>query len=157
MPRLYLLTVGTPSERAIAKAVGEYVHRLQPPFWELTWTVVGEVGYRRGQQEMARRQEGERILAKIPPRAFAVLLDVLGQEWTTEELLVEVGRWRGFGRPLVFVVGGSLGVDDAVKQRADVSWSLSRLTLPHALAQLLVAEQLYRIAMIEAHHPYHKA
>ncbi len=157
MPRIFLLTVGTPSDPAIAKAVREYVRRLKPPFGELTWTTVSEVGYRRSAADVARRQEGERILAKIPPRAFVVLLDVLGRQWSTEELLVEVRHWRESGRPVVFVVGGSLGVDAAVKNRADARWSLSRLTFPHALAQLLVAEQLYRLATIEAHHPYHKA
>ncbi len=156
MSRLVLLTVGVPSERGLREAVAAYIERMHPPFWEMEWKTVSEVSYQRGQETQAKRKEAQRLLAKIPDHALVVLLDVDGVQWTTEALLVEVRRWRESGRPVILVVGGSLGVDPSLRERADQRWSLSKLTFPHGLAQLLVAEQVYRLATLDRGHPYHK-
>jgi len=157
MARLILLTVGVPSEPAIRELVSAYIRRMRPPFWEMEWQTVKEVSYQRGQEVQAKIKEAQKLLSKIPENALMVLLDVKGAQWSTEALLVAVRNWRDSGRPVVFVVGGSLGVDSSVYQRADQRWSLSKLTFPHALAQLLVAEQIYRLATLDLGHPYHKA
>jgi len=157
MARLILLTVGVPSEPAIRELVSAYIRRMRPPFWEMEWQTVKEVSYQRGQETQAKIKEAQKLLSKIPENALMVLLDVKGAQWSTEALLVAVRNWRDSGRPVVFVVGGSLGVDSSVYQRADQRWSLSKLTFPHALAQLLVAEQIYRLATLDLGHPYHKA
>lgn len=156
MSRLVLLTVGTPPEGNIRDALMTYVRRMRHPFWELEWQTVAEVAYQRGQEAQAKAKEAQNLLAKVPTRSLVVLLDVEGTEWDTHDLLGQVRRWRESGRPVVFVVGGSLGVDASVVERSDVRWSLSRLTFPHGLAQLLVAEQLYRLATLDRGHPYHK-
>ncbi len=157
MARLILLTVGVPSESAIRELVSAYIRRMRAPFWEMEWQTVKEVSYQRGQETQAKIKEAQKLLSKIPENALMVLLDVKGVQWSTEALLVAVRNWRDSGRPVVFVVGGSLGVDSSVYQRADQRWSLSKLTFPHALAQLLVAEQIYRLATLDLGHPYHKA
>lgn len=156
MSRLVLLTVGTPPGGNIRDALMTYVRRMRPPFWELEWQTVAEVAYQRGQEQQAKAKEAQNLLAKVSTRSLVVLLDVEGTEWDTHDLLGQVRRWRESGRPVVFVVGGSLGVDASVVERSDVRWSLSRLTFPHGLAQLLVAEQLYRLATLDRGHPYHK-
>ena len=111
MARLILLTVGVPSESAIRELVSAYIRRMRPPFWEMEWQTVKEVSYQRGQETQAKIKEAQKLLSKIPENALMVLLDVKGVQWSTEALLVAVRNWRDSGRPVVFVVGGSLGVD----------------------------------------------
>lgn len=156
MSRMTLLTVGSPSDAHVRAALTNYLERMRPPFWELEWQTVKAVPYQRGEEARAKLKEGERLLARIGPPARMVLLDVAGTQWDTDEFLTSIRQWRDSGKPLIFVIGGSLGVDDRVRARADERWSLSRLTFPHGLAQLLVAEQLYRVATMDQGHPYHK-
>jgi 23S rRNA (pseudouridine1915-N3)-methyltransferase len=103
-----------------------------------------------------KRDEGARILAHIPADAHAVALDERGSAWTTRELAEQLTAWRASGRPLVFIIGGPDGHAAEVRTRATQSWSLSKLTLPHMLARVVVAEQLYRASTILSGHPYHR-
>lgn len=85
-----------------------------------------------------------------------VVLDERGLSWSSPELAAQIGRWRDAGtRKLACLVGGADGFDDGERGRADLVLSLSRLTLPHRLAQLILCEQLYRAGTILAGHPYH--
>ena len=103
-----------------------------------------------------KRDEGARILAQIPDDAHAVALDERGHAWTTRELAARLAGWRDSGRPLVFLIGGPDGHLEEVRARATQSWSLSKLTLPHMLARVVLAEQLYRASTIISGHPYHR-
>lgn len=151
-----LVTVGVPRDRGLRDAVSEYVRRMRPPFWELHWEPVDEGPYRRGEETGAKDKEAARVLARLKPRDFVILLDVAGALWTTEELYARVAEWRDQGRDLVFVVAGSVGPGAALMARADQRWSLSPLTLAHGIAQLVASEQIYRIATMARGHPYHK-
>ena len=86
-----------------------------------------------------------------------VLLDERGRALTSPQLANRLDDWQQDGRNLSFVIGGPDGVNDAVRQRADFSWSLSALTLPHGLARIVCVEQLYRAWSLNAGHPYHRA
>jgi 23S rRNA (pseudouridine1915-N3)-methyltransferase len=101
--------------------------------------------------------EARRVVAALPARCRRVVLDERGTQWTTMELARRLEAWRMEGGDVAFVVGGADGLDASVKKGAQESWSLSRLTLPHALVRVLVAEQLYRAATILQGHPYHRA
>jgi len=105
----------------------------------------------------ARRAEGERMLAALPQGARAVALDERGRQWSSPELARGLSQWLQQGRDVALLVGGPDGLDPAVAARAESTWSLSRLTLPHALVRVVVAEQLYRAWTILARHPYHRA
>ncbi len=98
-------------------------------------------------------REAERLLARIPAGARTVALAEEGRTLDSAGLADLVGRERG--GVLVFVVGGSLGLHDDLKKRADLLLSLSRMTLPHELARLVLAEQLYRAFTILRGEPYH--
>jgi 23S rRNA (pseudouridine1915-N3)-methyltransferase len=100
--------------------------------------------------------EAERVGAAVPAGAVRVVLDERGILLGTMELARRMGRWREEGRDLAFIVGGADGLDAGVKQSADLLWSLSPLTLPHGLARVLLAEQLYRAHSILHNHPYHR-
>jgi 23S rRNA (pseudouridine1915-N3)-methyltransferase len=112
--------------------------------------VAGEDGAR------ARQQEGERILAALPPGGVPVVLDERGVQASTRELADWIRRWMDEGVSPAFVIGGADGLDDNVKMRAHKLVGLSRLTLPHALARVVLAEQLYRAVSILKGHPYHR-
>jgi 23S rRNA (pseudouridine1915-N3)-methyltransferase len=85
-----------------------------------------------------------------------VALDERGQPWTTRDLAAHVERWRHDGVDPAFVIGSADGLDPAVKRDAAAQFSLSPLTLPHGLARVLLAEQLYRAVSMNAGHPYHR-
>lgn len=101
--------------------------------------------------------EGEQILARLGATEQVVLLDERGKELTSRILAARLANWQTESRDLCFVIGGPDGVSDAIRQRADFTWSLSRLTLPHGMARVLVAEQLYRAWSLQTGHPYHRA
>ena len=102
------------------------------------------------------KEEGERMIAAIPQSAFIVALDIPGKQWTTPELAQGMQRWLDSGQQIALLVGGPEGLADSAKQLAHESWSLSRLTFPHPLVRVMVAEQLYRAWSILHNHPYHR-
>jgi 23S rRNA (pseudouridine1915-N3)-methyltransferase len=105
----------------------------------------------------AKAEEGQRLLSALPKSACVVALDEQGREWSSVELSQRLQAWLQDGRDVALLVGGADGLTDEVKARAEASWSLSKLTLPHALVRVLVAEQLYRAWSILKNHPYHRA
>ena len=102
-------------------------------------------------------EEGRRILGGLHPDALMVLLDVEGREWDSRELAAQIERWQlGGTKEVAFVIGGHFGVSQGVRKRADASWSLSRLTLTHEMARVLLVEQIYRAYTITHGLPYQK-
>ena len=100
--------------------------------------------------------EGERISSALPADCVKVVLDERGTLVRTVDLARRIARWREMGRDVAFIVGGADGLADSVKKSADFVWSLSPLTLPHGLARVVLAEQLYRAHSILHNHPYHR-
>ena len=100
--------------------------------------------------------EGKRILAALPADCIRVVLDERGTVLSTMDLARRVARWRESGRDVAFVVGGADGLAESVRKAANPVWSLSPLTLPHGLARVVLAEQLYRADSILHNHPYHR-
>lgn len=100
--------------------------------------------------------EGKRILAALPADCIRVALDERGTLLSTMDLARRVARWREAGRDVAFIVGGADGLAESVRTSAHLTWSLSPLTLPHGLARVALAEQLYRAVSILHNHPYHR-
>ena len=109
-----------------------------------------------GNVERIVEAEGRRIAAAIPKGAISVVLDERGRSFTTRELARLFEGWQMEGRDLAFVIGGADGLSAAIKRDAHVMWSLSKLTLPHGLVRVVLAEQLYRAYTILKNHPYHR-
>jgi len=101
--------------------------------------------------------EAKRIRAALPAQSLCVALDERGTQLASRELADRLLDWRMSGRDLAFVIGGADGLDAQIKADAALLWSLSRLTLPHGLVRVVLAEQLYRAATIVQGHPYHRA
>lgn len=112
---------------------------------------------RESQSHETKEIEGKRILDVLPQGAFVVLLDVAGKEYSSQELSKEVESWQNRGlREVVFIIGGQDGVSEDVIKKADLRFSLSKLTLTHEAARVLLAEQLYRAFTIISNFPYQK-
>ena len=139
------------------EAFGTYAERL-PRDWKFRLDIIPTV--RRNKNDKSRQAmeaEGELILGKLESSEQVVLLDERGKQLSSKGLADQLSRWQADGRDLCFVIGGPDGVADTCKRRADFSWSLSQLTLPHGLARVLFAEQLYRAHSLHTGHPYHRA
>lgn len=101
-------------------------------------------------------EERERLLERIPSGARMIALDERGALWTTRELAQRLDGARLEARDLVFLIGGADGLHSGFKGRQQTLFSLSRLTLPHALARVVLCEQLYRAVSLLNNHPYHR-
>ena len=107
--------------------------------------------------KIVKDKEGERILSKISPDAHVIALAIEGKMKSSEELADNMDRLATYGKSKVtFVIGGSLGLSDAVLKRADEKLSFSRMTFPHQLMRLILLEQVYRAFRINRGEPYHK-
>ena len=100
--------------------------------------------------------EGKRILAALPAGSVKIVLDERGTLLSTAELARRIERWRNMGCDVAFIVGGADGLAEGLKRSAEFNWSLTPLTLPHGLARVVLAEQLYRAVSILQNHPYHR-
>jgi len=140
----------------VQQGYDEYAKRL-PRECELVLKEIAP-GKRGKNADLARivRDEGERMLAAIPPSAHVVTLDILGKAWTTGQLAEAMRRWLAGGQAVALLVGGPEGLAEAARQRAQESWSLSKLTFPHPLVRIIVAEQIYRAHSLINNHPYHR-
>ncbi|HHJ40340.1 MAG: 23S rRNA (pseudouridine(1915)-N(3))-methyltransferase RlmH [Methylothermaceae bacteria B42] len=101
-------------------------------------------------------QEGKQMLAAIPPRSRIIALDKDGHQWTTEQLSQQLSCWLQSGLDLALLIGGPEGLAPACLQHAQDKWSLSKMTFPHPLVRIIVAEQLYRAWSLLQGHPYHR-
>ena len=102
------------------------------------------------------RIEAARITAALPKDCYRIVLDERGKQLTSLALADALQNWLAAGRDVALIVGGADGLAPEIKARADLTWSLSALTLPHALVRVVLAEQLYRAVSILHNHPYHR-
>jgi 23S rRNA (pseudouridine1915-N3)-methyltransferase len=135
----------------------DYQRRL-PRELEIDWQEIAP-GERRGNSlaSVAKAQEAEKIMAKLHAHDWVIALDERGQSIDTQGLADALSHWQMEGLTPALLIGGADGLDASCLQRANQQWSLSALTFPHPLVRVLLAEQIYRAAMINANHPYHRA
>ena len=151
-----LLAVGDRQPPWVDDAFGAYTGRF-PREWKFRLDVIPTVRRQKNDKtHKAREAEGELILGKLNAGERLVLLDERGRQMDSKGLAERLGDWQTDGRDVCFVIGGPDGVSDACRERADFTWSLSKLTLPHGLARVLLAEQLYRAHSLRTGHPYHR-
>jgi 23S rRNA (pseudouridine1915-N3)-methyltransferase len=100
--------------------------------------------------------EAQRILAALPQNCRRIALDERGIQLTTKQLAAQMQEWMHGGKDVAFIIGGADGLHESVKQSAQQLLALSSFTLPHALARVLLAEQLYRAHSLLHNHPYHR-
>lgn len=160
MLKLDVITVGKLKEDYLKKACEEYLKRLGA----FVRTQVIELPEYKMPQNPSEAQiaaciqaEGESILAKIPAQSYVVAMCIEGKMLSSEELAQTMMQVQNRGMSQIsLLIGGSWGLSDSVKARADLKLSMSRMTFPHQLARVMLLEQLYRACSINNHSKYHK-
>ena len=154
--RMTALAIGTRMPEWVNTGVHEYQKRL-PRHIDFAFQELAPAT--RGGKTSATRQmqkEGEQMLKALQDPTHVVALDEHGSAWTSKRLSAQLESWLASQPRVTFLIGGADGLDDACKQRADQIWSLSPLTLPHALVRVVLAEQIYRAWTLLQGHPYHR-
>ena len=154
--QIHLIAVGTRMPAWVTAGYQDYARRLPR---ECALRLVEIPPGRRSKTRPAAQaveEEGRRMLAAIPQDCLVVALEVTGRSWETQTLASRLREWMLSGRDIVLLVGGPDGLSGDCRQRADLRWSVSALTLPHALVRVVLAEQIYRAWTIIGGHPYHR-
>jgi 23S rRNA (pseudouridine1915-N3)-methyltransferase len=154
--RLHVVAIGQRMPSWIEDGWDEYARRF-PRGFELELKEVPALRRTRNADvDSIRQREGQALLTAVPASGYIIALDRQGQQWTTGELSAKLQHWMELGREVYFLVGGPDGLSEQCLQRAGHCWSLGRLTLPHPLVRIVLAEQLYRAWTITRNHPYHR-
>lgn len=154
--KIKLIAVGTKMPSWVTQAFFEYQRRF-PKDMPLELVEI-PAGKRGKNADIARilHKEGQAMLAAVPHNYKIVTLDIPGKPWDTKQLAMQLESWKLDGRNIAILIGGPEGLAPECKQKAQQSWSLSPLTLPHPLVRVIMAESLYRAWSITANHPYHR-
>lgn len=156
-----IIAVGKIKEKFYKEAIDEYLKRMQA----YNKIEIIEVNDEQAPENLSDREieqvkekEGERILGKIEDSDYVVSLEILGKQMDSVGFanFIENEMQEGFGRNLVFVIGGSNGLSKEVSNRSNYKLSFSKMTLPHQLMRVVLIEQIYRGFRIINGHPYHK-
>jgi len=155
-----IISVGKLKEKYLKQGIDEYVKRLGA---YATINLV-EVADEKAPENLSEAQmlevmnkEGERIHSKIHPDTYVITLEIKGKQVTSEQLASQLDNLATHGKSkITFVIGGSLGLSEAVLKRSDFALSFSKMTLPHQLMRLVLVEQVYRAFRINRDEPYHK-
>ena len=155
-----LLCVGKIKERYWQQAIEEYSKRLSKYHQFKILTVADEKDPAQESEKAItalKDREAERLLKHIRDDDFVITLEIAGKALDTLALADTLRRWESTGRThLIFVIGGSYGLGDAVLKRSDFALSFSKLTFPQQLMRVIFVEQLYRCARINSGQKYHK-
>ena len=154
-----IICAGKIKEKYFTDAVNEYAKRLSR-FVKLNIIEVPDekIPENTSEKEMetVKNKEGERILSKLPPSSFIVTLCIEGKELSSVDLARKIADISMTSSSISFIIGGSLGLSDEVKARSRLRLSFGRMTLPHQLMRVVLAEQLYRAFKINNNESYHK-
>jgi len=153
--RFVLAVVGKPRDASLASAIAEYERRAAR-YWPLQVVEVREESARGSGEAQVRERESTRLSEALPAGSQLVACDVGGRSMTSEAFAAFMQQQREAARDVGFVIGGAYGLSEALRARANVRLSLAPWTLPHELARLVLAEQLYRAGTIIRGEPYHK-
>jgi 23S rRNA (pseudouridine1915-N3)-methyltransferase len=153
--RFVVAVVGKPRDAHLAAAVREYETRARR-YWPLEVHEVREEPARSGSADLVREREGDRLLDVVPASAQVVACEVNGRAMTSEQFAKWLQELRERARDVAILIGGAFGLGEVVRQRATATLALAPWTLPHELARLVLAEQLYRAGTIGRGEPYHK-
>jgi len=154
--KIHLIAVGKKMPEWVNIGYSEFSKRMPPEIQIKLIEITPSVRNKATPIEKNIKEEGERIQSAIPSNSRLIVLDEKGKNFSSVDLSKKMESWLPMGQDISIVIGGADGVDNVIKQQAVEKWSLSSLTLPHALVRVVVAEQLYRGWSILKGHPYHR-
>jgi 23S rRNA (pseudouridine1915-N3)-methyltransferase len=149
-------SVGKPHDKMMKEGILEFTQRAGN-YFPIEWVILPVPKNAASMPEAGqKKKEGEMILSQLKPEDYLVALDEYGKEWSSEGLssFLEQRAMDGT-RTIVFLIGGAFGLDESVLKAARMKWSLSKLTFPHQLVRLILAEQVYRACTIMKGEKYH--
>lgn len=146
-----IICVGKIKEKFFVDAIEEYSKRISK-YTKLEIIQISD----EANESVALKKEGEKILSKIKDNDYVVTLEIEGNSLTSLEFAKKIDNNFGSNKNLTFVIGGSYGLDDLVKQRSDYKLSFSKFTFPHQLFRIILLEQIYRAYKINNNENYHK-
>ncbi|MCC7357543.1 23S rRNA (pseudouridine(1915)-N(3))-methyltransferase RlmH [Candidatus Uhrbacteria bacterium] len=157
MQRIVIRAIGKVPQGWQRQGVAEYLERLTP-FSAINVIELPEGHDGTAKPDLVRTQQTEAIslLKSIPEDSFVIAVDETGTTFSSTSFADHLAEWSTGGKTLVFILGGSWGLDERVRARANFILSFGKLTFPHALARIILLEQLYRAAMIQSGKTYHK-
>jgi 23S rRNA (pseudouridine1915-N3)-methyltransferase len=155
--QIKIIVVGKLKEKSYQEISDEFTKRIRPYCSLKIIEIQAENLKNVSADKIAREKEGQRIFPQLSDDAFVVILDIKGQQLSSEALADKVKEISNSGvNELIFVIGGATGLDETVKKRANLSLSFSKMTFTHQFARLMLQEQLYRAFKIVNNEPYHK-
>ncbi len=157
--KITLICVGKIKEKFYREAIKEYEKRLSAYAKVSTLEINDEKLKNENEAEISivMEKEGKNILSKIKDNQFVITLEILGENVTSEKLASKIDNLALTGSSdLVFIIGGSYGLSDEVKNRSNYALSFSKMTFPHQLMRVILFEQIYRAFKIIRKEPYHK-
>jgi 23S rRNA (pseudouridine1915-N3)-methyltransferase len=155
--KIHLIAVGKSMPTWVTTGFFEYAKRLPKNFQLELIEIAAEKRSKTSAVSRLIFLEGQQILTKIPPQSLIIALDEHGKELDTKNLALSLQKWQTENQHLSLIIGGPDGLAKEVLTKANLVWSLSKLTLPHPLVRIVVAEQIYRAWSILHNHPYHRA
>ena len=157
--KITIVCAGKLKEKYLRDGIAEYEKRLRPYADLRTIEIIEERMKDRpspAEKDEVLRREGERLSSQIPQGAYLIVLDVGGEEMSSEKFSARIDHLMLRGEShIAFLIGGPFGLSDELRQRADLRLSFSQFTLPHQLIRLFLMEQIYRSFKISRHEPYH--
>ena len=145
--RLTIITVGHKMPDWVTTATQDYMKRMPADC---------SIEIKEIKPDLSPAKEAVKMSSAIPKGSRIIALDERGKDQTTQQLATQLANWRQEGVDITFLIGGADGLDTSIKENAQALWRLSSLTLPHAMARVLLVEQLYRAWTILQGHPYHR-
>ena len=151
-----VIAIGTRMPGWVTEGSDEYLKRM-PRELSVEWVELLASKRTRDTAELRMLDEATAIERRLKPQDLIVALDIDGKTVSTENIADALSSWQAEGAKVAFIIGGPDGLHPTLKARASARWSLGRITLPHPLVRVILAEQLYRACSINAGHPYHRA
>ncbi|GAC1424160.1 MAG: 23S rRNA (pseudouridine(1915)-N(3))-methyltransferase RlmH [Flavisolibacter sp.] len=154
--KIFFWTIGKSHDQYVKEGVADFTARISK-YFDIEWKIIPSAknAASLSLQEI-KKKESEKVLEMLRKDDYLVALDQMGKELTSEGLsLFLAERAKQGTKKIIFLIGGSFGMDSAVLKKAQLIWSLSQLTFPHQLVRLILSEQVYRGCTILHHEPYH--
>ncbi len=157
--KITIIGAGKLKEKYLREGINEFLKRLSP-FAKVKIIEINEEKMPSDPSEATKKKvlalEGERLLAQVPPQAYLIVLDIKGEEVSSEKLSQKLDALALSGQSeIAFLIGGAFGLSEDVRQKADWRWSFSPLTFTHQMIRLLLTEQIYRAFKISRGEKYH--
>ena len=154
--KFQFINIGKPHEDTLKNAIEDFTKRINN-YYKTEWLIISPLKNAVSlSANNLKEMEAQALLSKINKDDFIVLLDETGKQLTSIELANFISQKTVAGvRSIIFLIGGVYGVSDEIKQRANFTWSLSKLVFPHMLVRLILTEQVYRACTILRNEKYH--